>query len=268
MDVSIIDYYANHGDSFLHKAKPFWKIVFTTLVIASIILTNELYLLLGIYVALLSLAFWTRLSVVKIVTIALYPALFALIFAFAMWNGSWIRASVIMLKALSAALCMVLLIVTTPYPDVFNVIRPIMPRIIAEGLFVTYRSVFILLELTDDLIKGLKVRGGLTRRRYFSNIKNFSSGIGLLLVRGFDLSEKFYGVMNIRGYGGKISSSNNNLTFTKNDLITMVIGLMIFAAVIMTLINTNLLKLSVYVLLLSVCALIISTIYQQIRIRG
>ena len=201
MDVAIIDYYANHGKSFLHKAKAFWKIIFTAMIIASIIITNDFYLLLGNYIALVTIAIWTKLPVTKILSIAAYPAIFALIFALAMWNGSWLRAGVIMLKALSAALTMVILIVTTPYPDIFNVIRPIVPKIISEGLFVTYRSVFILLELTDDLIKGLKVRGGITRRKYINNVKNFSSGIGLLLVRGFDFSEKFYGVMNVRGYG-------------------------------------------------------------------
>ncbi len=92
MDVAIIDYYANHGTSFLHKAKALWKVVFTALVIASIILTNEFYMLLGIYITLVTIAVWTRLPVSRIITIAAYPAIFALIFAFAMWNGSWLKA--------------------------------------------------------------------------------------------------------------------------------------------------------------------------------
>ncbi len=263
MDVAIIDYYANHGNSFLHKAKAFWKIVFVALLITSIILTNEFYLLLGIYFALVTIAVWTKLPVTKIVTIAAYPAIFALIFAFLVWNGSWIRAGVIIFKALSAALTMVLLIVTTSYPEVFNVIRPIMPRIIAEGLFVTYRSVFILLELTDQLIKGLKVRGGITRRKYIANIKNFSSGIGLLLVRGFDISEKFYGVMNIRGYGGRISYERTNSFITLNDGIALVLGILIFTVVIVTVIRKSLLEFSVYILALSIIALVISSIYKQ-----
>ncbi len=263
MDVAIIDYYANHGKSFLHKAKAFWKIIFAALIIASIIITNEFYLLLCIYIALVTIAIWTKLSVTKILTIATYPAIFALIFAIASWNGSWLRAGVIMLKALSAALTMVILIVTTPYPDVFNAIRPAVPKIIAEGLFVTYRSVFILLELTDDLIKGLKVRGGITRRKYISNVKNFSSGIGLLIVRGFDYSEKFYGVMNVRGYGGKISSGNTQNGIGRNDVIALIIGILIFAVSLGTVIEKSLLEFSIYALLCSAVALVISSIYVQ-----
>ena len=261
MDVAIIDYYANHGKSFLHKAKAFWKIIFTAMIIASIIITNDFYLLLGIYIALVTIAVWTKLPVTKILTIAAYPAIFALIFALASWNGSWLRAGVIMLKALSAALTMVILIVTTPYPDIFNVIRPIVPKIISEGLFVTYRSVFILLKLTDDLIKGLKVRGGITRRKYINNVKNFSSGIGLLLVRGFDFSEKFYGVMNVRGYGGKISSDNTKIGISRNDVIALVIGILIFAVSLGAVIEKSLLEFSVYILVFSAVALVISSIY-------
>lgn len=261
MDVAIIDYYANHGKSFLHKAKAFWKIIFTAMIIASIIITNDFYLLLGIYIALVTIAIWTKLPVTKILTIAAYPAIFALIFALASWNGSWLRAGVIMLKALSAALTMVILIVTTPYPDIFNVIRPIVPKIISEGLFVTYRSVFILLELTDDLIKGLKVRGGITRRKYINNVKNFSSGIGLLLVRGFDFSEKFYGVMNVRGYGGKISSDNTKTSISRNDVIALIIGILIFAVSLGAVIEKSLLEFSVYILVFSAVALVISSIY-------
>jgi len=263
MDVAIIDYYANHGKSFLHKAKAFWKIIFAALIIASIIITIEFYLLLGIYIALVTITIWTKLPVTKILIIAAYPAIFALIFALAMWNGSWLKAGVIILKALSAALTMVILIVTTPYPDVFNAIRPIVPKIIAEGLFVTYRSVFILLELTDDLIKGLKVRGGITRRKYISNVKNFSSGIGLLIVRGFDYSEKFYGVMNVRGYGGKISSENTKTGINRNDIIALIIGILIFAISLGAIIEKSFLKFSVYIFICSIIALVISSIYVQ-----
>lgn len=263
MDVAIIDYYANHGTSFLHKAKALWKIMFTALVIASIILTNEFYMLAGIYIALATIAIWTKLPVSRIITIAAYPAIFALIFAFLVWNGSWVKVGVVVLKALAAALTMVLLIVTTPYPDVFNVLRPFLPRVIAEGLFLTYRSVFILIELTDELIKSLKVRGGITRRKYLRNIRNFSSGIGLLLVKGFDYSEKLYGMMNIRGYGGRITTQGTNTSINRNDVLAISIGLLIFAIVITTVIDKRFLEFSIYIAACSILAFVASSIYKQ-----
>jgi len=232
MDVSSIDFYANHGTSFLHRARAVSKILFAALVIASVVVSGSFYLLLAVYISLLTLVVWTRLPVLKIVTIAAYPAIFAVIFAAASWNGSWMNAGVIVLKALSASLAMVILIVTTPYPDVFSSIAPVLPKIVTEGLFLTYRSLFVLLELTDNLVKGLRVRGGLTHGRYVKNVVNFSSGIGLLLVRGLDLSEKFYGVLKVRGYSGRLSSGVRDGKASASDLVAVAAGVLIFGAAI------------------------------------
>jgi cobalt/nickel transport system permease protein len=261
MDVSAIDYYANHGTSFLHKARAVSKIFFAGLVISSVVITSNFYLLLAIYLSLLSLLIWTMLPFLKIVTIAAYPALFALIFAAASWNGSWVSASVIVLKAMDAALGMVILIATTPYPDVFSTIRPVLPRIITEGLLLTYRSLFILLELTDNLVRGLRVRGGLTRGRYIKNVVNFSSGIGLLLVRGLDLSEKFYGVLNVRGYSGKISGGQRGETSGPNDFAALLIGVLIFSAALWIRTDKEAAGYGIYVLTLSLISLLISSAY-------
>jgi len=260
MDVAIIDYYANHGMSFLHRASTLPKIAFAVLSIASVVLTSDLYLLLGIYISLAALVIWSRLPIMRILSIAAYPAIFALIFAVASWNGSWVRAGVIIMKALTAALTMVILIVTTPYPDIFVSIRPVLPKIIAEALVMTYRSIFILLELMNNLVKALRVRGGLTRRRYVSNVVNFSTGIGLLLIRGLDLSEKFYGVMTVRGYGGKISAAERKGKPGINDICIALIGLLIFAAGLVIRFGTGMRDISIFVLVFSVLIFFVSVI--------
>ncbi|HVY56120.1 MAG TPA: energy-coupling factor transporter transmembrane component T [Thermodesulfobacteriota bacterium] len=261
MDVSSIDYYANHGTSFLHRARAFSKIVFAALVIASVVVSSSFYTLLAVYISLLSLAVWTRLPVFKIVTIAAYPAIFAVIFAAASWNGSWMNAGIIVLKALSASLAMVILIVTTPYPDVFSCIGPVLPDIVTEGLFLTYRSLFILLELTDNLIKGLRVRGGLTHGRYARNVVNFSSGIGLLLVRGFDLSEKFYGVLKIRGYSGRLSGGVRNGKVGFDEITAIAAGVLIFAAAIAVKTEGEFSAYEIYIPAVSFLILIVSIAY-------
>lgn len=265
MDVAIIDYYANHGTSFLHRARAISKIVFAALVIASVVITSDIYLLLGVYVSLAALVIWSRLPLLKIITIAAYPAIFALIFAAASWNGDWIRAGVIILKALAAALTMVILIVTTPYPDIFLSIRPVLPKIIAEGLVLTYRSIFILLELTDNLVKALRVRGGLTRRRYIKNIVNFSSGIGLLLVRGLDLSEKFYGVMNVRGYGGKISAGGRGEKTGANDFTAVLFGALILTVSLAARLEPGLGEYNLYLPAFSILIFIASAVYVLLK---
>jgi cobalt/nickel transport system permease protein len=261
MDVALIDYYANHGKSFLHSAAPPSKLLFTALVITSVVITEEFYLLLAIYLALVSLAVWTRLSAVKIISIAAYPAIFALLFVIATWDGSLLRAGVVMLKALTSALTMVILIVTTPYPDVFKTLKPVLPSIIHDGLYLTYRSLFVLLEMTDDLVKGLKVRGGLTKRKYIRNIANFSSGIGLVLIKGFDITEKYYGVMKVRGYTGKIASNNNSGRLSTDDIAAVAFGIVIFSLSLGIKLQGSIDQPGLYALIIAAIILVISIAY-------
>jgi cobalt/nickel transport system permease protein len=228
MDIGLIDYYANSGESFLHRASAMQKIIFVIFILASVVVTKDLLLLMSIYLVLVALVILTRLPFFKIISIAAYPAVFGLLFAAASWNGSWIRSGVIVLKTVSAALSMVLLIVTTPYPRVFAAMNPFLPKVVVEGLFLTYRSLFILLELTGNLVRALRVRGGLSPRRYIRNITNFSSGIGLLVIRGLDLSEKFYGVMKIRGYSGKMVE-DRKMEFGRKTFMPAVAGFLVFA---------------------------------------
>lgn len=262
MDVSLIDYYANHGESFLHKASAAAKLFFSVFVIASVVITGEFYFLLAIYTALIAIAVWAWLPVLKIVTIASYPAIFALLFVLLTWNGSYLDAGVIMLKALTAALTMVILIVTTPYPEIFKTLKPILPGVIHDGLYLTYRSLFVLLEMTDELVRGLKVRGGITRRKYIRNIKNFSSGIGLVLIKGFDITEKYYGVMKVRGYTGKISDDETQGLFTASNISPLFAGLLILLLSLAVKFYASINNLGFYILISAVVLLMISISYR------
>lgn len=227
MDIGTIDYWAIGKRSFLHGASPLYKIIFVVSVIASVVITNNFVVLISIYLTLLGLVILTRLPFLKIVWVSAYPAIFAVLFAVSSWNGNWITPANIILKALDAALATVILIVTTPYPSVFSLISPFLPRIIVEGLFLTYRSLFILLGLMGNLIRALKVRGGLSPGRYIKNIANFASGIGLLIIRGLDLSERFYGVMSIRGYSGRLAGEEIKKRFAQEDIVPVTVGLFI-----------------------------------------
>ena len=229
MDIGIIDYFANSGKSLLHRASPLYKIISTVFVLSSIVITNDFIVLLSIYLMLASLVILTRLPFLKIISIAAYPAIFAVLFAISSRNEDWIIPATIILKALCAALAMVILIVTTPYPRVFSSISPFLPRVILEGLYLTYRSLFILLELMGNLLRALRIRGGLSPKRYIKNISNFASGIGLLLIRGFDLSERLYGVMQVRGYSGKIADEEGKRKLSQKDIFPIAVGLFILS---------------------------------------
>ena len=231
MDIGAIDYYANFGNSLIHRLGPGIKVIFVISLIASIVLTKSLIILGGIYFLLLGLVIISKVPAIKVILLAAYPAIFAIIFAFASWSGNRAFTLLIIMKALSASLCMVLLIITTSYPRVFSAMRPIIPGILFDALLLTYRSIFLLFGLLSNLFSALKIRGGFSNKNYFKRLKNLSSGLGLLVIRGFDLSQHYYGVLNIRGYSGNFSVSGGEDLEKLSDYLFLVLG---FATLVLT----------------------------------
>jgi cobalt/nickel transport system permease protein len=268
LDIGIIDYLANSGKSFFHRASPACKMVFVLLFVLSIMITGDLVVLISIYITLLTLSLLTDLPFLRVVSIASYPAIFAMLFAIASWNGDPVRSGVIVFKALGAALTMVILILTTPYHRIFSCIRPFLPQVVVDGLFLTYRALFILLELMDNFIRALKIRGGLSPRSYRKNLRNFAQGIGLLLVRGFDLAERFYCVMRVRGYSGRLGNELIERKFIWSDIFIFIITLCVCSLSFVVRFRDDFNRFSLYFLYFSLFVFVVSGFYHIGKVLG
>ena len=206
MDITRIDYWATSGKSVIHKSSPISKTVATAMVIASVIITRDLGLLACLYLTVLMTARFSMLPVRYIIAISLLPAAFTILYAYSQSSGGWMLPAVIIMKALTAASAMILLISTTPYAEVVNLIGRWMPQVIKDGLFMTYRSFFILLGLMNNFLIALRLRGGLKPKRLVNNTRNMAEGVGMLFIRAYEKSQMLYDVMAIRGYSGKLSA--------------------------------------------------------------
>lgn len=225
MDIAAIDYWANSRTSVIHRASPLGKGLAALAFVAAVVLATSPYLLLAVYLLLLAGVFATRLPAIRLVMIAAYPTLFALLFAVSRWNGDLVTPAVILLKALTAAQAMVILITTTPYPDIFAGLGKLMPRLLADGLFITYRSFFLLLREMGRMLKALRLRGGMQPGRPLQQLGNVSRALGSLLVRAIDLSERLYAVLRVRGYRGRLRTSDRWRRLSPSDALPMGAGL-------------------------------------------
>ena len=206
MDIARIDYWATSGRSVIHRSTPVSKAAATAMVIASVIVTHDLALLVCLYLAVLMTARFSMLPLRYVVVLSLAPAFFTLLYAFSQVSGGWTLPALVIMKALTAGTSMIVLISTTPYADVIGLIGRFLPDVIRDGLFMTYRSFFILLGLMDRFMTALRLRGGLGGRRLFRNAGNVASGVGMLFIRSYDKSQMLYDVMTIRGYSGRLSA--------------------------------------------------------------
>jgi cobalt/nickel transport system permease protein len=202
IQLSYLDYSAVEGKSFLHRLSPLLKIVGMLLVLFVIVTVRNLPGLFLLYMILLTLFFIARVPV-RIFSLTLYPLIFAFLFIFL--SGFQIFfILLICLKVLCGSTGVVLLLASTPYPSIFSVLGRILPSTFVMALFLTYRSIFILLTVLEETQHALYLRGGVQWKHPWRSLINISNGFGHLIIQGIDASEKMYESMVLRGFKGKI----------------------------------------------------------------
>ena len=204
IDVARIDHWAASGFGPLHRASIVSKIIFLLLVVSAAVITRNPYPLMIGYGVLLVVAAAAGLPWVRVAVLSWYGALFALLYGISLGGGIWI-AVLFIVKAITPSLAMLMLIVSTPYPRIFSLLSFFLPEILAAGLFMTYRTLFILLDMMDNFAAAIRLRGGFSPGSLYKNSTNISRGIGMLLVRAVERASRLYAVMVVRGYNGSMA---------------------------------------------------------------
>jgi cobalt/nickel transport system permease protein len=232
MHIADIDYLSIYGDSPIHKITATAKVIFSLLLLTSIILSASLIKLALISILLIALYKKANLSL-SIARIAIYPAFFAIIFALLMSRQGITHSFIVMFKAVNAALTMIFLITTTPYVEIFSIMGKFLPNLLVDVFLITYRSFFILLEKISNLLRTVKVKGGYRPHNFVTNIKTIAAVLGTLILQAIDMSERMYKILELRGYNGKIPVEANFKISQKADYILIVGGLIILIGVIL-----------------------------------
>ncbi len=222
IDVAKIDYWAASGSGALHRASPLAKAVFLLLVVAAAVTAKKPHPLLIGYAGMLIASRFAGLPWLRMTALSFYAAVFALLYAVSMRGGIQTYAA-LLLKAITPAFAVLMLIVSTPYPRIFSLLGSVLPEILSAGLLMTYRTLFILLDMMDNFVSAIRLRGGLSPWSLVKNSANISKGIGMLLVRASERSSRLYAVMAVRGYSGRMSESSVE-GFSRHDGLPLAVG--------------------------------------------
>lgn len=202
IQLSYLDYSAVEGKSWLHRCSPVAKMIGMGLVLLGVVVLRTLPGLLFIYALLVVLFFLSKIPP-KIFSLTLYPLIFAVLFIFL--SGFQIYfILLIFFKVLCGSTGIVLLLATTPYPRLFLILGKFLPSLFVTALFLTYRSVFILLEVLEETEHAIHLRGGVQWKHPWRSLTNISNAFGHLIIKGIDNSEKMYESMMLRGFKNKI----------------------------------------------------------------
>jgi energy-coupling factor transporter transmembrane protein EcfT len=199
LDLSAVDRSATLGRSALNRADPVPKLVAFALVLGATVASTNLLLVLSIAAVLLAVMLAARLPAGTMIVLALYPGLFALIFAFAA-GADLLSGALLVARAVTAAAAAVLLMFTTPYPQVFAPVQRVVPEVVGDALLMTYRSLFLLLELFGRLVRAVRLRAGALYGRPARSLRLLAPAFGVLVLDTVDLSIRTAEVMRLRGY--------------------------------------------------------------------
>lgn len=206
MDIGRVDVSATHGTSALHRTAPVAKLVAFALVLGAVVITANVLVLAGVLLALVAVTLGHRLPARPMFALAAYPGLFAGLFAFAA-SAELLSGAVIVLKAVTAALAAVLLMFTTPYPQVFAPVQRVLPAVLGDIILMTYRSLFLLIDAFSHTLRAARLRAGLVGVQPIRSARTVTRTLGGVLLYSIDLSQRTYDIMRLRGYDGRLTVS-------------------------------------------------------------
>lgn len=218
-----IDYLASSGRSPWHASSALAKLALTFGAVGVALFAPGVPLQLALYALAWTLALTSRLPFRLLLAAASYPLLFALLFALLRWDGDWRGAARTVLRPLIAALFAVWLVGTTPYPDLFAPLSRILPRPVADGLFITYRALFELLTRAERLFRALRLRGA-ARTGAAQRLRVAGEGLGTLVLYGFERGQRLHATMLLRGYDGRVCGCRHWAEWTRADLLVACAG--------------------------------------------
>lgn len=118
-------------------------------------------------------------------------------------RASFVYALQLILTALSAVSCLYFLSLTTPIPDLLEVMRKLhCPKLIIELMLLIYRFIFILLNTASAISISQSCRLG--NKDYRTSIKSFGMLGSVLMMRAMLRSNQLYIAMETRCYDGTI----------------------------------------------------------------
>jgi cobalt/nickel transport system permease protein len=204
LDLAVVDYWASSGRSPWHRASAASKLVLAAALVGASVFSTSLPFLAAMFALLWAMIVVARLPAGRVALLAAYPVLFSGLFIVSRWDGSWSTPLIFLARSLNGGLAAIWLVGTTPYPDLFAPLSRVLPPLVGDALFLTYRAFFTVAEKILQLGAALRLRGGFGKAGPRHALANVGQGLGTLVVFSAERSQRVYAVMALRGHSGRI----------------------------------------------------------------
>lgn len=144
-------------------------------------------------------------------------------------RAGMVYALQLILTALASVSCLYFLSMTTPMPDILNVLHRLhCPEILGELMLLIYRYIFVLLETAGNIKISQQSRLG--NKDYVTSLKSFGALGSVLMIRAVSRSKALYDAMEARCYDGTIRVLSEERKAEKKDIL----GICLMEALLLT----------------------------------
>lgn len=227
-DLDLITYYGEKGHTVFSRISPWTKAFTLLLVIVFITVSKSLPLLTLLYVVSLGAFYSAGLPLKKLFQWYLLPVVFVMSlvllmvweaegtplftlgipgFALTLTDKGLELAVTLLLKALISVTYTLFFLMTTKYVYFSTMIYKACPYPIDQIFLMSYRFIFITLNMVDSMLKALRSRGGGLIKSTIRQGGMFAEVFALTLIRSYDRADRISKAMEARGFSGKYVAS-------------------------------------------------------------
>lgn len=229
-DFRYVTFFAETGDSHVHRANPWTKLVLLAIVVGFATVLMDIRLLLMLYLVTLLCYALARLPLLVLLGWYTLPVMFVLSLAvlyiftehgdsLISWNllgfelavkeEGVLLAAALLLRALAVVTFSLMVFMSTRYNHIAQIASKTMPGVLASIFLLTYRFLFETSDEISDVLDAMRARGGTLVRSATRETRSFAGIVGMAFVHAFDRAESISKAMEARGFSGRFVASGS-----------------------------------------------------------
>jgi cobalt/nickel transport system permease protein len=227
-DLTFITWHAENNRSCIARVSPWSKVAVLFLLIVLITVVKDPLVLLLLYGATLYACILARLPLGRIFIWYALPVIFVLslvgiiawgepgtpVLSFAigglsatLTDAGILLIGVLLVKAFIIVTFSLLVLMTTRYGHIAGIIDRLFPDPVNQIFLLSYRFLFLTMDLVRALLKAVRSRGGGMIHSLHVQGKIFGQVFALTFIRSLDRAERVHAAMAARGYRGMYTTA-------------------------------------------------------------
>lgn len=205
IDLLAIDRWSATGNGWLHRLPPAAKLTAVALGVVFLVAIRDARPLAGLYGVLLVVLASSGLPPFRVLGLSLLPVMMSGVFAISRASGGWDDAAAVVLKGAITSLTMLLLVCSTPHTTLLRLARRVLPGVLADMLFLGYRSIFTLLGRALQARDAVRLRGA--PAPWHVRLRRGGLIGALSVLRATELATEQYAALRLRSPAGRYATS-------------------------------------------------------------